>query len=298
MNVRTIKFFLGEALISLRQNLVMAIIAILTISITLVMLALFVLLFMNTNTALGNVSRNLNVVAYLDKEISRAGIEQVQDQLSSIPGIKSHDFVSRDEAWSRLKSKFKYQEDIVSLVAGNPLPDSFVIHINHVENIESVIRELKLVKGVDLVRYGQDVVAKIRKFVHLFNIIAFSVVGFLLLATFLITINTINLTILSKRNEVQIMKLVGATNSFIKWSFIVEGLIIGSLGALIAIGVVTGLFHVINTKIQEAFPFIGVFTQDTSLISLNVALLTLGLFIGVSGSFLSIKNLLKSMIKR
>ncbi len=298
MNVRTIKFFFGEALISLRQNLVMTIIAILTISVTLVMLALFVLLFMNTNTALGNVSRNLAVVAYLDKEISKSAIDQVQDQLTSISGIKSSDFVSKEEAWSRLKSKFKYQEDIVSLVAGNPLPNSFVIHIDRVENIESVIRELKLVKGIDLVRYGQDVVAKIRKFVHLFNIIAFSVVGFLLLATFLITINTINLTILSKKNEVQIMKLVGATNSFIKWSFIVEGFIIGSLGALIAMGIATSLFHVINTRIQVAFPFIGVFTQGTSLVSLNLAMLSLGLFIGVAGSFLSIKNLLKSMIKK
>ncbi|MEK6558448.1 MAG: permease-like cell division protein FtsX, partial [Candidatus Margulisiibacteriota bacterium] len=251
-----------------------------------------------TNTALGNVSRNLAVVAYLDKEISKSAIDQVQDQLTSISGIKSSDFVSKEEAWSRLKSKFKYQEDIVSLVAGNPLPNSFVIHIDRVENIESVIRELKLVKGIDLVRYGQDVVAKIRKFVHLFNIIAFSVVGFLLLATFLITINTINLTILSKKNEVQIMKLVGATNSFIKWSFIVEGFIIGSLGALIAMGIATSLFHVINTRIQVAFPFIGVFTQGTSLVSLNLAMLSLGLFIGVAGSFLSIKNLLKSMIKK
>ena len=298
MNLRVIKFFFGEALISLRQNMVMSIISVMTISISLILLATFMMLFIDMNSALGNVSRNLNVVAYLDKDITSAGISKVEEQLASIGGIHSFTFVSKDDAWQRLKSKFRYQEDIVTLVVGNPLPDSYIIRLNKIDDIEKITRDLGLIEGVKDVRYGRSMVTKLRKFVQIFNIVAISVVGFLLLATFLITINTINLTILSKRSEVQIMKLVGATNSFIKWSFLIEGFILGIAGALIATIVSSLLFHFVNVKIQDAFPFIGVFTQGLDIMTLDIILLGLGTLIGVAGSFFSIHNLLRGILKK
>lgn len=298
MNLRVIKFFFGEALISLRQNIVMSIISVMTISIALILLATFVMLFIDMNSALGNVSRNLNIVAYLDKDISSTGITKVEEQLALIGGIQSFTFVSKDDAWQRLKSKFKYQEDIVSLVVGNPLPDSYIIRLHKIDDVEKVSRELGLIEGVKDVRYGRSMVTKIRKFVQIFNVVAISVVGLLLLATFLITINTINLTILSKRNEVQIMKLVGATNSFIKWSFLIEGFVLGIVGAMIAAVVSSILFHFVNVKVQNAFPFIGAFTQGMSIVTLDIILIGLGTLIGVAGSFISIHNLLRGILKK
>ncbi|MDD5455584.1 MAG: permease-like cell division protein FtsX [Candidatus Margulisbacteria bacterium] len=298
MNLRIIKFFFEESFISLRQNMLMAVISIMTIMVSLVMLASFILLFINLNTLFGGISNNLSVTIYLNKDITSSGISKVQEQITSIAGIKNYEFVSKESAWNKLKSKFQYQDDIVSLVLNNPLPDSFVLRLNSTEQIERIVRELRFIDGVQEVRYGREVVSKLRKIVQIFNYVGLSLVGFLLIVTLLITINTINLTILAKRNEVQIMKLVGATNSFIKWSFIIEGLIIGLLGSLAAVVAVDAIYSYISIKVQNAFPFMSVFLKNFNLVTLDIFLICLGLFIGIIGSFLSIKKLLKAILRR
>ncbi len=298
MNLRVVKFLFEEAFISLRQNVLMATIAIMTISISLIILAVFLLLFFDINSAIGGVSRNLTIVTYLDKEITSSGISKVEEQFALITGIKNVEFVSKEDAWKKMKDKFKYQEDIVNLVQGNPLPDSFVLTLESPDKIEDVAKELKLVEGVSDVRFGKEVVSKLRMFVQVFNYVGLSVVGFLLLATLLIIINTINLTILAKKFEVEIMKLVGATNNFVKWCFRIEGLVMGFLGAIVAIVIVDGIFSFVTYKIHMVFPFISVFTQGLSIITLNIFLLCLGLIIGLIGSSISIKSLLKSILKK
>ena len=297
MNLRVIKFFFEEALISLRQNSLMAFISILTISISLVILSVFVLIFINTNAGFESLSKNVTITIFLDKNITPGGIGRVQDQLGSITGIKSSEFISKETAWIRFKSKFQYQEDLVSLVQGNPLPDSFVIKVNEINKLEEVVRELRLIDGVQEVRYGKEVAGKFRKFLQIFNWIGGFVVGILLVATFLITVNTINLTIIAKRQEVLIMKLVGATNRFIRWCFLFEGIIIGLLGSLLAIAAVDGLMTFVSSRVQESYPFMLVFFQGVDLVTLDSVLLGSGLFIGLAGSLLSIANLLRVMLK-
>ena len=292
------KFFIEESIISLKQNLLMSLVSIFTVGVSLIVLATFTLLFINVNGAIRNVSNNLSVTTYLEKNITMAGISKVQDQISLVAGLKGVKFIPKEDAWRQFKQKFKYQSDVMNLVAINPLPDSFVIKLSSIVNVDTVVKELRLIDGIADIRYGKVVVSKIRKFVQIFNYGGTLIVCFLLLATFLIIINTINLTILAKRKEVEIMKLVGATNNYIKWSFILEGFIIGFIGSLIAISFVNSVFKIVTLNMQTYYPFISLYSKNVNLFALSGLLVLIGLSIGILGSTISISVLLKSLIKK
>lgn len=276
----------------------MSLVSIITVSISLIVLAAFTLLFININGAIRTVSNNLRVTAYLEKNITMTGISKVQDQIIIVSNLKEITFIPKEESWRRLKTKFKYQSDVINLITKNPLPDSFILNLTSITNVDKVVKELKLIDGISDIRYGKGVVSKIRRFVQIFNYGGVAIVGFLLLATFLIIINTINLTILAKRKEVEIMKLVGATNSYIKWSFILEGFIIGVFGSIIAIIFVNSVFRFILINMQTYYPFIGLYLKNVNMLALSSLLVVIGLFIGILGSSISIHVLLRSIIKK
>ncbi|OGI06981.1 MAG: hypothetical protein A2Y40_06825 [Candidatus Margulisbacteria bacterium GWF2_35_9] len=298
MNFRIIKFFIEESIISIKQNLLMSLVSIMTVSVSLIVLAAFTLLFININGTIKNVSNNLTLTVYLDKNITTTGISKVQDQLMLVKGLNGMTFMPKEEAWRNLKEKFKYQSDVVGLITNNPLPDSFTLKLASISDVDKMVKELNLIEGITDIRYGKGVVSRIRRFVQIFNYGGLAIVGFLLLATFLIIINTINLTILAKRKEVEIMKLVGATNNYIKWSFMLEGFIIGFFGSIIAIIFVNSVFKIVTINMQTYFPFIGLYSKNVNMLALSSLLLVIGLFIGILGSSISIHVLLKSIIKK
>lgn len=297
MNLRIIKFFLEEAILSIKQNSLMAIISVMTIAISIIVLAAFFIIFFNINHTIRNVSNNLTIIAYLNQDITIIGINKVRDQITSISGITQITYRSKTNEWANLKKQLKYQTDIVNLLPKNPLPDSFVLKLTNINNIESISSELKLIDGITDIRYGKAAVRKVRKIIEIFNISGLSIVLFLFFAAFLIIMNTINLTIIAKKNEIKIMKLVGATNNFIKWSFILEGMILGVLGSVIAIGVVKVLLAIVLSKMQSSFPFLPIVSKNVNLGAVYLALLLIGFIIGTAGSYFSIRNLLKLILK-
>ncbi len=298
MNFRVIYFLIDEAINSIKQNSVMSFLSFLTVTISLSVLAMFLIVFMNLNSMIKSIGDDLNISVYLNRNISEDRVSQVRDQIKFIRGVKSISIIPRDAAWADLKNKLQYQRDIVELIPGNPLPDLIIVKLKSIENTNSVLKELSFIKDIDDIRYGKSVVNKFRSGVKLFNFVGGVIVLLLLSATFIIVASTINITIIAKEKEIKIMKLVGATNSFIKSVFVLEAMVLGLVGSILAVVLINAGYFIINSKMQQVYHFAYVFTKHMNIISLNMFVIVIGLVICLSASFFSVNSLLKSIIKK
>ncbi len=298
MNFRILSFLLEEAISSIKQNSVMAFLSFITVTLSLSVLAMFLIVFMNLNSMIKTVGDDLNISVYLNRNISEDRLFQVSDQLKMIKGVKSLSIVTREIAWEDLKQKLQYQKEIVELIPGNPLPDLIVVKLKSFKDTEEVLKEIKLIKDIEEVRYGKTIVNKFRSVVKLFDYVGGIIVLLLLFATFIIISSTINITIIAKEKEIKIMKLVGATNSFVKSVFVLEALILGSVGSLLAVVLINLIFFLVNSKMQQVFHFAYVFTKHLNFVSLNMFIITIGLAISISASFFSVQGLLKSILRK
>ncbi len=298
MNFRILSFLLEEAISSIKQNSVMAFLSFITVTLSLSVLAMFLIVFMNLNSMIKTVGDDLNISVYLNRNISEDRLFQVSDQLKMIKGVKSLSIVTREIAWEDLKQKLQYQKEIVELIPGNPLPDLIVVKLKSFKDTEEVLKEIKLIKDIEEVRYGKTIVNKFRSVVKLFDYVGGIIVLLLLFATFIIISSTINITIIAKEKEIKIMKLVGATNSFVKSVFVLEALILGSVGSLLAVVLINLIFFIVNSKMQQVFHFAYVFTKHLNFVSLNMFIITIGLAISISASFFSVQGLLKSILRK
>ena len=298
MNFRIFSFLFEEAVSSIKQNSVMAFLSFITVTLSLSVLAMFLILFMNLNSMIKTVGDDLNISVYLNRNISEDRLFQVRDQLKMINGVKSLSIITRETAWEDLKQKLQYQKEIVELIPGNPLPDLIVIKLRSFKETEAVLKEISFVKDIEEVRYGKTIVNKFRSVVKLFDYVGGIIVLLLLFATFIIISSTINITIIAKEKEIKIMKLVGATNSFVKSVFVLEAIILGSLGSFLAVVLINLIFFIVNSKMQQVFYFAYVFTKHLSFFSLNMFIITIGLAISISASFFSVQGLLKSILRK
>lgn len=298
MSVRVLIFLFEESISSIKQNAVMTFLSFLTVTLSLSVLAMFLIVFMNINSMITAIGDDLNISAYLTRDVTEARLRQVSDQIKMIKGVKSLSVVTKESAWEDLKGKLQYQKEIIELIPSNPLPDLIIIKLKKVNNTDSVLKELKLIKDIEEVRHGKTIVNKFRSIVKLFDLIGGLIVVLLLFSTFTIISSTINITMIAKEKEIKIMKLVGATNGFVESVFVLEAFIIGLLGSLMAVGLINLIFFLVNSNLQQVFHFAYVFTKQMNFVSLNIFIISIGLAISVSASFFSVKSLLKNILKK
>lgn len=298
MNCRTSFFLFDEAISSIKQNFVMAFLSFVTVALSLSVLAMFLIVFMNLNSMIRTIGDDLNISIYVNRGVTAEGLEQLRDQVKLIKGVSSISVVSKEDAWDDLKKKLLYQKEIVELIPGNPLPDLIIVKLKSVKDTNSVLKELGLLKDIEDIRYGKTLVSKFRSVVKLFDYVGGAIVLLLLFSTFIIIASTVNITMLAKKKEIKIMKLVGATNGFIKAVFVLEAFLIGFLGSALAVFIINLMFFLVNSKMQQVFHFAYVFTKHMNFVSLNVFIMTIGLFISISASFFSVNGLLKNILKR
>ncbi|MBO2944809.1 permease-like cell division protein FtsX [Paenibacillus sp. F411] len=304
MTFRTFLRHLREGAKSVFRNGWMSVASIVSIIVSLFILGVFILLVLNVNALADEADSNVQVSAYLNLNVSQEQRERLQKEIQIMPEVKELRFVSKEEGMQELVEGFG--EEGMDLLEGftdgdnNPLPDSFVIDVVEPTTVPLVadkilaLNETYAEKPIMRVKYGEGMVEKlfeITKYVR--NIGFIFVAGLALMSIFLIS-NTIRVTILARRREIGIMKLVGATNTFIRWPFFVEGALIGMIGSLITVG----LLYLGYSQLRSAM--MGDITLSRSLIPLEEigyllggALVLLGMLIGIFGSTMSIRKSLK-----
>jgi len=290
-----ISFFFKEAFGSLRRNYFMTIAALVTVFLSIVVLGGVLVFVYTTDALLKEVEEKVEITVYLvtDPDPDATAIEVMTSEIMSWSEVKSVVYVSKVDALERLKEDFKDNPEILENLRSNPLPASFEIALVDPQAVDTVAARFEGDPIVDEVRYGKEIADKLfaftsqaRNFMLIF-IVLLGIVAILLIS------NTIRLSIFARKREVEIMKLVGATNWFIRWPFVIEGVTVGFLGAAVAAAVVLALNAYLVDRIRGSLPFMAVPLDAVPYVLVIVILLAVGVVIGAAGSGIGLRRFLK-----
>lgn len=288
-------YFARQACKNLAANRLVTVLTVSTITLALLIISLFMLIFVNLEGTVEQWSRKVVVTVYFDKEPQPQELGQLKSRIAALPGAGSLAFISQEEAMKRFRERLKGQESLLEGVAVDTLPASLEISLTREhrssEAVNIFVARLKKVPGVGEVQYGEEWVKKFLTFFHFLRILGLLIAAFLLLAVLFIVSNTIRLTILARRDELEIQALVGATPLFIKAPFLIEGVIQGGAGALLAVLLLTGGYFAL---LSNAANFLAFNPGEAGLVFLPLphllALLFGGALLGFVGSLLSLKK--------
>lgn len=236
MKFNSIKYFFVDAFKSLKRNRTLSIAAMITVLITFFIFGTFILLGLNFNNVIEDVASKVEIKVYLDDDIKLIDQREIELKLNEQEGVKEVIYESKEEAFLNFKESLK---DNPGLLKGfdlenNPLPSSYIVKLDAPEFAESIAKSIDGMTGIEDISNQQEMIDTISNFVGGVRVAGITLFGvFVAVSIFLIT-NTTKITVYSRRKEVGIMKFVGATDWFIRWPFIIEGIIIGTIGSLIS----------------------------------------------------------------
>lgn len=294
MMLNKIVYCFKTALLNFRKNILLNLITSITIAITFIIFVSFLLVVLNLSIFKNDWVEQLQIITYFKDSTSTEAINKTKTQIAQYVEVDSMKFVSRDEALTILKSSLKGQDGILEGLTENPLPSSLEIKLKkdylNLESIERFVRKIKNDYFEDI-EYGQKWLERFITFFEVLKITGFILGGFLFLFTLLIISNTIKLLFHSRREEIEIMKLVGATNRFIKIPFCIEGIILGLIGASIGL-----LFIYLsgNLVMNRSFETLHFYLSTHNFVFLDPTIvmyvLILGAVLGFAGSLLSLNS--------
>lgn len=292
-----LEFFIVEAFRSFYRGALMSMVAIVTITVSLVILGMFMLSVINLGNIVGSVSSGLDMAAYVDKVLSLDEAGNIQVELSKIPGVANVEFVSRTEAWEGFQKEFQYALNLSEVIQQNPLPNTFIVKVKHPELLSQVAQVVSKNPMVNDVRYSGKLVEQMRALINAVRIGGATLVILISIATLLIVVNTVRLTVLARSTDIYIMKLVGATDIFVKWPFIIEGMLIGLIGGLSSFILLKFSYDAVAKKIISALPFVPMVTDMRVLIFVYLVMILGGTGLGLIGAYISVGRVLKAEIK-
>jgi cell division transport system permease protein len=233
-------FFLKEALRGLRRSSAPALAALLTVVITALVLGVFIPIVQATTGTANEVRNRVVVDAYLQDDATAADRAEVQRELESTPGVKSVEYISKDEALRELGNKVDDAQGKIELLGSNPLPSLFRVTPNDPDELKAIVAQIApggtpRLGAIDEVRNRESDTEKILSATGLVKGLGAVMAGLLILASIALIANTIRLSVFARRREVEVMKLVGATNWFIRWPFVIEGVIVGFMGGVVSV---------------------------------------------------------------
>lgn len=288
MIFENVGFYFREALLSFRRSTLMATAAVLSITTILFIVGVFLLISINSSLFLANIESQLEIIVYLEDNISKAELNNLKSNITSIVGIKEVEFVSKEEAYQRLLKSLGEQKDILSAIEVNPLPASFEIQAKDPKMIKQIANRIAEFKKVEEVEYGQRTVEKLLNFTYIFRRAGMLILALLIFASILIISNIIKITVYARRNEIEIMSLTGATSWFIKWPFIIEGFLQGFISAILSIIILYKFYFFAINKVHQVIPFLPLVVGNMDLLPIGISILLLGSLVGILGSMFSV----------
>lgn len=279
------------------RNFSLSLASIFCITITSLVVSIAIILSMNINNVASLVEKDVTIVVFLDSNIDDGGIQRIETEIRKLDNVESISFESKDEIKKDMMASSEIYADIMGSWTDeeNPLQDTYRIKVTDIEQIGSTATKIKALDGVDVVKYGEGMVEKLVSVVNFVRKIAFGIVIALIIVTAFLITNTIKITIYSRRREIDIMRLVGASNLNIKIPFIFEGLLLGILGSIMPIAATiygyTALYNNFNGELFSQF--IQLIKPMPFVLNVSGILLVIGVVVGVLGSILAVNKHLK-----
>ncbi|MSV25743.1 ABC transporter permease [Selenomonas sp. WCA-380-WT-3B 3/] len=294
MKLRTGEYFIQEVFRSLRRNNWMSFASVGTVTVSLFVLGVFLLLVMNMNRLASMLESEVQISVYLEGGIKAEARRDLQQDIVNMQGIETVKFVSREEAKQRLSERLGDQKYLLDALGDkNPLPDSFEVTVVHPDMVGTAADAIARMDGVESAKYGQDVVRHLFDITRLIRIFGLVLMLLLAGATLFIISNTIRLTVFARRKEIAIMKYVGATDWFIRWPFLMEGMVLGFIGGLLAAVALRSFYAAMAAKIYSTLAFFPLLPQYPFMNYVTAVILLSGMVIGAIGSTISLKRFLK-----
>jgi len=299
-----VAYFAKESWQNFRRNWVMTLGAVITIYLSLLLVGVFLVTGVVVNSIVQSVEDKVTIQVFLKDGAATEDVNALQKELLADPLAQSVDYTSKKEALEKFKQDMANSPDIIEQIEGNPLPASLDVALKDPRTVQQMVDKIQknpLFLAVcdrpdnpaESLKYGQQIVEKLFAFTRVIRVIEVVFVAMLAVVSLIFINNTIRLAIYARRKEIGIMRLVGASNWFIRTPFLMEGIMQALIGASLAILSLIGLQSLILPRLAEAVPFLAVTLSGGAMTQISVSLIVAGIFIGLLGSALAMRRYLK-----
>ncbi|MFC7062239.1 permease-like cell division protein FtsX [Halobacillus seohaensis] len=297
MKINTINRHMKEGVKNLVRNGWMSFASISAVTVTLLLVGVFAALLFNLNEIGSQIEEDVEIRVFIERSVEIEDQNSLEDEIASIPKVQSVTFQSKEEGLDQLIDSLGEEGDaFASLKEENPLNDVYIVKTDQPQSTTEVASEIKGLQSVEKVEYAQETVERLFNVMDIVRNIGVGLIfGLLFTAMFLIA-NTIKITIVARKKEIGIMKLVGATNWFIRWPFFIEGILIGVLGSVLPITLLIFGYRYLYEDFTARYPtlFIDLLPVYPFIFQLGAILLLMGTLIGLWGSMTSMRKFLKT----
>ena len=294
MKLQTVEYYFREVILSMIRNRWMTAASIGTVAVSLFVLGVFLIMVMNMNKMASSLESQVQISVYIKDELPEQGRKEIERMTREMKSVATVEYVPREVALKKLQERLGENKKILDALGdSNPLPNAFLVTVHSAEDVKKTAAAIADLYGVDEVKYGQDVAANLFELTHLMRLFGAILMGLLLAATVFIISNTIRLTVFARRKEIAIMKYVGATDWFIRWPFILEGVGLGLIGGGVSAFALRNFYSAMVEKIYESLAFFPMVEQYPFMNYVTLGLIGTGIFIGILGSTVSLKRFME-----
>ncbi len=291
MKPRNFKYFIKQGVAGIMSNWFMSIASVSIVVASLLIFGSFIILGLNFGYMVDQIEEQCQINVYIPKDSTDEEFKAIGKSLANVDNVKSVQYYSKEERYEKWSRQNEFDESSVEMLEkDNPLRDSYILTLDDPQKAGQVIKDAAKVKGVEEVK---DSLALINKIVSITNTVK-TVIGWLLLILVIVSVfiisNTIKIGLFARRKEINIMKFVGATNWFIRWPFIVEGILLGCIGAILSATVIIFSYEMIIPGLSEFFGSIKILQVKDVYNYVVWGFIGLGSLIGLIGSYTSIRK--------
>ena len=292
MKIRGIRYFFSEAFKNIFSNGWMTLASIFTVIASLLVLGIFLTLSLNISNMAGNLEDSYQIVVFVDEKVSDDGIGTIGSQIKSIENVADATLTTSEDRLSALRDKMgenaskldRYQDD-------NPLRDMYQVTLDDLSQSDQTVKELEKIDGIAKIQRNEEAIDKLVKAANYIKIFSLWIIVALAVVSIFIISNTIKLTVYTRRKEINIMKFIGATDWFIRWPFIIEGIFIGLIGAGVAIGLIIAGYTLLMGMVDSlGIAFFTMKPLDELMNVIIISSLAIGAVLGGIGSFISVRK--------
>lgn len=297
MMIRSLFYVIKQALVNLWRNRTMTFASVTSVTATLLILGIIFLLVVNISNFGDYASDQFDVVqVFLEDNLTNEEMKRIGDQILAIDSVENVTFETKEQALENMKQDWEeHSEVLAGLEERNPLPNSYIVHMDNLVYSDYIVREISKMEGILEIKYYQDVILKIKSITEFIRNLGLALIVVLLFVTTFVISNTIKLAVTSRKGEIQIMKYVGATHWFIRWPFILEGTLLGVFGAAAAMGIIyIGYSYTYELLTSNFYVIIAAYIVPVSGIMRDIleVFLPVGAGIGALGSLWGVKRYL------
>ena len=278
------------ACMSLWRHGAMSSVAVMTTSVLLLLLSGFLIIMTSLNVSIAALQSKVNVTVYLKDDLGDTALQEIETTLRADPGVQKVSYASKADALKRLQRDFADRPALIQAVEGNPLPASFEVVLQDPARSQQFADTIRDRAGVEDVDFKQDTVKRLLTITSFVRASGLALMAGLTAAVVLIMINIARMGIYARRQEIEIMRLVGATDWFVRWPFIVEGVLCGLLAAILATGVLSLGYHRIIASVSTVLAFLPLTFDPIFLYKLAAISLVIGVAVGGGGSLFAVRR--------